>query len=138
MGIRSQLGELGPNILELGRAAGAVGGAGFAGRLGSTVQGGLIGASAGAGWGMLSGDTSVLGGMTMGGIGGAGAGRYGRSAVKGYNRTGMAGVGRGLGRRAKADGAIFGRKYQSIKSTLKGWGATAAEMRADYNKLEGN
>lgn len=46
----------------------------------NTGRGAMIGAGVGAGWGMISGDTSVLGGAAMGAIGGAGIGRYGGAA----------------------------------------------------------
>lgn len=67
------------------------------GRYGSTAAG----AAWGAGWGMASGDTSVLGGAAMG----AGIGRYGAAGLRAAAKTG-----RGLGFRdsAKAYGIGFG------------------------------
>jgi hypothetical protein len=52
------------------------------GSFGRTIQGATIGAAAGAGWGMMSSDTSVLGGMLMGaGLGAVGA-RYGGAGLR--------------------------------------------------------
>jgi len=67
---------------------GKLGMAAMKGSFGKTIQGASIGAAAGAGWGMLSSDTSVLGGALMGaGLGAAGM-RYGnpfyRKGARGF------------------------------------------------------
>jgi hypothetical protein len=66
------------------------------------------GAIAGAGWGMMSDDTSVLGGAAMGaGLGMAG--RYGLRGARGLMRNGIYGASLGLRSMARRDyrGAVM-------------------------------
>lgn len=66
----------------LGKMHGAVGGA-----LGTTGRNVAYGAMAGAGWGMVSDDTSVLGGAAMGAGLGAVGGRYGGAGYGAYKKA---------------------------------------------------
>ena len=86
------------------------------GGYGSTAAGALWGGAAGAGYGAMSNDTSMVGGALMGAGLGAGAGRYGASGLRrarlgkrgiGVSGPGMGGAvsgfGRGVRNRLKMD-----------------------------------
>jgi hypothetical protein len=91
------------------------------GGFGRTIQGAAIGAAAGAGWGMVSSDTSVIGGALMGaGLGAAGM-RYGGA----FYRKGMRGaMARGRGDFRRATGGLFSNS--PAKSTVVTAQAAAA------------
>jgi hypothetical protein len=86
----------------------------------------VIGALAGAGWGAMSNDTSVLGGALMGAAGarylGAGIKRMG--IARGFGASARA-FGRGAMNRARLDWRgvrmMSNRGMSRIGSTLKGW-----------------
>lgn len=82
--------QAGYNMGQLGRQA--------YGALGTSGRSTLGGAAAGGAYGMMSGDTSMLGGAMMG----AGLGRYGGAAARRLGR-GPGAMGRGALTQARAD-----------------------------------
>jgi hypothetical protein len=116
----NRAGQAGYNMGQLGRYGASAMAAGYRG-LGSTGKGAVIGAGVGGAYGMMSNDTSVLGGMMMGAGMGAAGGRYGPSAMRraklGYRGIGVGGAATVTGLR----GGLYG-------------GARGAynQMRADY------
>lgn len=114
-------------------------GAAARGKYGSTAAGAIWGAGAGAGYGALSNDTSMIGGALMGAGMGAAGGRYGASGLR-RARLGKRGIGvSGLGTRGAAQGFARGVRNKAmmdfrgarlagnqaisrVGSTIKGWG----------------
>jgi len=118
--------------LLAGGAAAGMAGAAWRG-MGAAGRRTAIGAGVGAGWGMASGDTSVIGGALMG----AGGARY---LGAGFKRAALSGRGMGFGGSLRAYGSAFGRgvvnrarldfrgtrvmankSINKVQSTLKGW-----------------
>jgi hypothetical protein len=100
------------------------------GGLGRTAQGAMIGAGAGAAWGAVSDDTSVLGGMAMGAGLGAGGMRYGGAALahRGLGPMGAMGMGARL---ASNDARAAYRWGAGRASAMRaGWGARGAAATA--------
>ena len=111
----------------LGAAGSAVKAAGM-GRYGMTAAGSLYGGAAGAAWGMLSSDTSMLGGAAMGAGLGAGGMRYGRAAMKGASRLGSSAT--NLARVRRGAGAALGRmKGDALLMSNKAVNGFSALMR---------
>lgn len=75
------------------------------GQLGARTQTTMLGAIAGAGWGVMSNDTSVLGGALIG----AGIGRYGGAGLRrgrfGYRGIGVSGA---QGKMSAVEGFVRG------------------------------
>lgn len=82
--VRGLMGKAGPMATALGEQGLSLG-------ANSTFRGALGGAALGGAYGVVSNDTSVLGGMIMGAGLGAGAIRYGGAALKGASRAGSRG-----------------------------------------------
>ena len=106
----SRSGQAGYNLGQLGRFAASSAWATNTGR------GAIIGAGAGAAWGMLSSDTSVLGGAALGAIGGASVGRYGGAAAA------------SRGRSWNTAGGIFADTLAGGQGIFAGLGATRPYM----------
>ena len=128
-GVKSGLrraGWAGSNMGKLGTYA-AKGG------FGGTVQAGVIGAGAGAGWGMMSEDTSVLGGALMGAGAGLAGARYGGAGLRAAS-----GVGAGMGpaAHAKAWGMAAG-KGAGKQMGVDALGVAFADYGAMWGKASG-
>lgn len=131
------------NFMQTGRMLGDLGKHVWGG-MGGTARSAAVGAGAGAVWGGVSSDTSVIGGAMMGaGLGAAGS-RYGRSGFAGMtsrwnSAAGMfAGGAYGKGASVLASGAarpmasaimrdvrgaslMANKGISSIRSSLKNW-----------------
>lgn len=115
---------------ELTSAAWSTRGA-MTGQYGRTLQGTAIGGAVGAGWGMASDDTSVIGGALMGAGLGAGGARYGGAGglsaryARGGMKTRAKAFGAGVANRARRD--VMAARVRSnkplnkVRSTLKNW-----------------
>jgi hypothetical protein len=108
--------------------------------LGGAGRTAAMGGAAGAAWGAVSGDTSVIGGALMGAGMGLG-GRYAKAGVKGFMRSGKPAVGPAWPmkeRLARARNSMMGQlrgdaistgsrlqsntAVQSLGKNLKSWG----------------
>lgn len=133
MSMLSRGGQAGYNLGQLSRFAASSAWATNTGR------GAMIGAGAGGAWGMVSDDTSVLGGAAMGALGGAGIGRYGGAAL------GSRGAGWNAAAGAFADAAARGGNWAGLGAARPYAGGIASNMgagvmnqlRADFGGLMG-
>lgn len=103
------------------------------GRYGRSAQGALLGGLAGAAYGAVSTNTSVLGGMMMGGGIGAIGGRYGRAGL--MRASALSGKGMGFGTHAAFAASEFGRGVRA-QALMDIRGARMMANRA-WNRIPG-